>query len=118
MQDGATAPQPGRLLKRSEFLAVRGGTKRRGPLFLLEMLARGDGMPPRVGLTVTKKAGNAVQRNRIRRRLREAVRRQAAGMTHGTDYVIVGRSDLLNARFSDIEAELSRRLRNTAPSRT
>jgi ribonuclease P protein component len=120
MRDGVADPRPARLLKRSEFLAVRGGTKRRGPLFLLEVLERGDEEAPRVGFTVTKKAGNAVQRNRIRRRLREAVRRQAAGMTHGNDYVIVGRSDLLTARFSDIEAELSRRLRGgkTASSRS
>ncbi len=97
---------------------MRGGVKLRGPFFLMEMLKRGDSQPSRVGFTVTKKAGNAVERNRIRRRLREAVRRQAAGMSPGADYVIVGRTDLLNARFSDIEAELSRRLRNNASSRT
>lgn len=108
---GSAARRPGRLLKRSEFLAVRGGAKRRGPLFLLEVLERGDVMPPRVGLTVTKKAGNAVQRNRIKRRLREIVRAQADEMTTGSDYVIVGRSELLKARFTDIQAELSRRLR-------
>lgn len=92
---------------------MRGGAKRRGPLFLLEVLQRGDALPPRVGLTVTKKAGNAVQRNRIKRRLREAVRSQADGMAAGVDYVIVGRSDILAARFADIEAELARRLRRS-----
>lgn len=108
---GSETRQPGRLLKRSEFLAVRSGAKRRGPLFLLEVLYRGDALPPRVGLTVTKKAGNAVERNRIKRRLRALVRGKADEIAAGADYVIVGRSDLLNARFSEIQAEFSRRLR-------
>src|SRR5690606_28021349 len=51
---------PGRLKKRTEFLAVRRGTKRRGPLFLLEVLERGDEGLPRFGITVTKKVGNSV----------------------------------------------------------
>jgi ribonuclease P protein component len=101
-----------RLTKRSEFLAVRNGEKRRGRLFLLEVLARGDGNAPRVGFTVTKRAGNAVKRNRIRRRLKEALRVHAAGdMTAGNDYVIVGREDVLAAPFGQLAAELSRRIR-------
>ena len=66
----------------------------------------------RVGFTVTKKTGNAVARNRIRRRLREAVRVLAADdMRLGNDYVIVGREDVLAAPFGQIAAELSRRIR-------
>lgn len=110
---GASAVQiPRSLKKRAEFLAVRNGEKRRGRLFLLEVLGRGDATAPRLGLTVTKKSGNAVQRNRIRRRLREAVRVcAAADMAPGHDYVIVGRQELLAARFDEIKAELSARLR-------
>lgn len=103
---------PARLRKRAEFLAVRRGEKRRGRLFLLEVLERGDSAAARVGFTVTKKVGNAVVRNRVRRRLKEAVRGLAAGdMQPGNDYVIVGRQEILTAPFSDIGAELSRRLR-------
>lgn len=106
-----TRQPPRRLLKRADFLAVRSGEKRRGRLFLLEVLARGDAEAPRVGFTVTKKVGNAVVRNRIRRRLREAVRvHAAADMQPGNDYVIVGRQDLLSTPFAEITAELSRRL--------
>jgi ribonuclease P protein component len=102
-----------RLRKRDEFMAVRRGEKRRGRLFLLEVLPRGDQDSPRVGFTVTKKTGNAVKRNRIRRRLKEALRVQAAGdMAAGNDYVIVGREDVLAAPFGQIAAELSRRIRN------
>lgn len=105
-------PVPARLRKRAQFLAVRRGEKRRGRLFLLEVLDRGDDGAPRVGFTVTKKVGNAVVRNRIRRRLKEAVRTNAAGdMQPGSDYVIVGREDILAAPFSEITSELSRRLR-------
>lgn len=106
---GASAPV--RLKNRAEFLAVRQGEKRRGPLFLLEVLPHRGDAPPRVGFTVTKKAGNAVERNRIRRRLREAVRLHAArDMSAGTDYVIVGRRECLGTSFQILADELSRRI--------
>jgi ribonuclease P protein component len=107
--------KPGRLTRRSEFLAVRAGEKRRGPLFLLEVLpGRPTTEPPRIGYTVTAKTGNAVERNRIRRRLREAVRTQAAlQMQPGTDYVIVGRREILSAPFETLKSELSRRIAGT-----
>jgi ribonuclease P protein component len=101
----------GRLRKRAEFVAVQKGEKRRGRLFLLEILDRGDAGEPRVGFTVTKKVGNAVTRNRIRRRLKEAVRTHAASdMAAGNDYVIVGRRDVLDVPFGALKTELSRRI--------
>jgi ribonuclease P protein component len=104
-------PPYGRLRKRSEFLAVRQGEKRRGRFFLLEILDRGDAGEPRVGFTVTKKVGNSVTRNRIRRRLKEAVRTHAGSdMADGNDYVIVGRRDILDVPFGALKAELSRRI--------
>lgn len=105
---------PGRLAKRAEFLAVRNGQKLRGPLFLLEARqTRGLDHPARLGCTVTKKCGNAVERNRIRRRLKAAMRENGAGdMANGTDYVIVARRAILDARFEDLVNELSRRIRS------
>ena len=80
----------------------------------MEVLDRGDQGVARVGFTVTKKVGNAVVRNRVRRRLKEAVRVGAAGdMLPGNDYVIVGREDVLSAPFAQVAAELSRRMRAT-----
>lgn len=77
----------------------------------MEVLERGDDDPPRVGYTVTTKVGNAAVRNRIRRRLKEAVRTGAAAdMAPGIDYVIVGRVEALAAPFGLIRAELSRRI--------
>jgi ribonuclease P protein component len=108
-------PAVGRLRARADFLAVRRGEKRRGPLFLLEVLARDGTAEPRVGYTITRKVGNAVVRNRIRRRLKEAVRTHAGDdMMPGHDYVIVGRGEALTAPFGRIKAELSRRIRQKA----
>lgn len=106
----STAPR--RLKKRREFLAVRAGEKRRGRLFLLEVLDRAaPAQAPGVGFTVTKKVGNAPVRNRVRRRLREAVRlHAAAAMAAGHDYVVVGRREVLGAGFSVLAAELASRV--------
>jgi len=99
------------LKTRAEFLAVRKGRRLNGPFFLIEALDRADGAPPRYGLTVTRKVGNAVERNRIRRRLREAIRtRCGADMATGFDYVIVARRDLLSLPFETLTGELSRRV--------
>jgi ribonuclease P protein component len=102
----------GRLKSRPQFLAVRTGEKRRGHFFLLETLDRAlPDEAPRVGFTVTKKHGNAVERNRMRRRLKEAVRLKAAfAMKPGHDYVVVARRDVLTAPFDALTKELSARI--------
>ncbi|MCP5978180.1 ribonuclease P protein component, partial [Klebsiella pneumoniae] len=76
---------------------------------LLQGRNRRDAGDARLGLTVTKKIGNAVVRNRIRRRLRavaEAVV-PAAGRP-GYDYVMVARQSALRAPFSDLVRDLER----------
>lgn len=102
----------GRLKSRPQFLAVREGEKRRGGFFLLEMLDRKlTDADPRVGFTVTKKHGNAVERNRMRRRLKEAVRLHAGfAMQPGHDYVVVARRDVLTAPFEKLASELVQRI--------
>ena len=81
-----------RLKRRAEFVQVaRTGRKVAMPGLVLQALARGRG-PARIGFTVTKKVGNAVIRNRTRRRLKEAARlllrtRPVADV----DLVVVGR---------------------------
>jgi len=102
----------GRLKSRPQFLAVREGESRRGRTFLLEVLDRNaPDEPPRVGFTVTKKQGNAAERNRMRRRLKEAVRQSAGfAMKNGHDYVIVARREVLSAPFADMTAQLIDRI--------
>lgn len=114
------SPLIGRLKKRSDFLAVRNGERRKGPYFVLEVLDRGCAdETPRIGYTVTRRQGNAVERNRIRRRLREAVRLKAGfDMKPGHDYVVVARRDALHAPFADLSESLARRIgRLAAPKR-
>ncbi|MEX6508508.1 ribonuclease P protein component [Jiella sp. M17.18] len=104
----------GKLKKRAEFLAARKGRRLNGPFFFIEALDRGDDGPPRVGLTVTRKVGNAVVRNRIRRRLREAIRLfGAAGMERGLDYVVVARREVYDVPFDVLSDEISRRILRT-----
>jgi len=102
----------GRLKSRPQFLAVRKGEARRGRTFLLEVLDRKQpDEPPRVGFTVTKKHGNAAERNRMRRRLKEAVRTSAGfAMQNGHDYVVVARREVLGISFSDLTEQLAARI--------
>ena len=83
-------------------------------MFLLEVLDRNDPEgEARVGFTVTKKHGNAVERNRMRRRRKEAVRLSAGfAMKPGHDYVIVARRELLNAPFDALTRGLHERIEN------
>lgn len=78
----------------------------------MEVLDRGEPhTAPRVGFTVTKKHGNAVERNRMRRRLKEAVRLSAGfAMQPGLDYVIVARRDILSAPFAQLSSLLTERI--------
>jgi ribonuclease P protein component, eubacterial len=104
--------KPGRLKSRPDFLAVQKGLRLRGPYFLVEMIDRGDpAAAPRIGYTVTRKQGNSVERNRMRRRLREAVRvTEGVSFLPGHDYVLVARRDCLDAPFAQIGAALAGRI--------
>ena len=89
-----------RLRRRADFLAAAAGAKFHVAGFVLQQRDRHDEGPPRVGYTVSKKVGNAVERNRVRRRLREVVRMSAADrMRTGRDYVLVGRRAALDLPF-------------------
>ncbi len=103
---------PARLKCRAEFLRVAAkGRKVPTPGLVLQALARGDGAAARVGFTVTKKVGNAVIRNRTRRRLKEAARLHFhAHPVTGADLVLIGRDGTRTRRFSDLVADLARAL--------
>ena len=111
--DHRVAPQtPTRLKRRAEFLrAAAKGRKAPAPGLVLQALARGDAGPPRVGFTVTKKVGNAVIRNRTRRRLKEAARIVLAGQDlRGTDLVLIGRDATRSRPFIALQDDLRRAL--------
>ena len=92
---------------RADFLAAADGSKASGPAFTLLACRREDEGPARVGFTVSKKVGNAVERNRVRRRLREIVRLAPVGhLQAGHDYVLIGRRAALALPFARMAAEL------------
>jgi ribonuclease P protein component len=108
------------LKTRAEFQRVQKGRKWVAPAFIMQGLARKDGIDagPRFGFTVSSKSvakeskgekrrGKAVDRNRARRRLREAVRLtflEHAGA--GIDYVVIGRASALTRNFADLLADM------------
>ena len=102
---------PDTLKTRREFLQVA-ATRRRCamPGLVVQMSIRGDRAPARVGYTVTRKVGNAVERNRVKRRLR-AVVRERIGERRGNDYVIIGRRAALARPFEALVGDFDTAMR-------
>jgi ribonuclease P protein component len=104
-----------RLKRRPEFLRVAStGKKAAVGGVVLQALARGDVQPARLGFTVTKKVGNAVVRNRTRRRLKEAAKlvfqqRPVAG----ADLVLIGRDSTRKRNFIALQGDIRRALEKT-----
>jgi ribonuclease P protein component len=101
-----------RLRQRADFLAAAQGAKVTTAGFVLQAREREKGGPIRVGFTVSKKVGNAVERNRVRRRLREIVRLTAAArLRSGHDYVLIGRRSALSLPFERMTQDFDQALR-------
>lgn len=112
----APAPaQPLRLKRRREFLRAASRGKRAARPGLVLQALPAPGGPLRVGFTVTKKVGNAVVRNRARRRLKEAARLTfrdcAAAAPQGWDLVLVGRDATPTRDFAKLVGDLRGALR-------
>jgi ribonuclease P protein component len=100
-----------RLRQRADFLAAATGGRAPASGFVLQALDRREDGPVRVGFTVSKKVGNAVERNRVRRRLREVIRLSPeAPMRLGHDYVLIGRRAALELSFERLVADFVRAL--------
>lgn len=83
------------------------------PGFVLLVRPRGDDDPTmRIGITVTKKIGNAVVRNRMKRRFRALARETLPELgIAGADHVLIGRAGGIERDFSSLAAELKRALK-------
>ena len=94
-----------RLIKRSQFQRAARGNRAGRSAFGLQAIAAPE-PEPGIGLTVTKKAGNSPERNRIKRRLRAAVTACARDFIPHHDYVLVGRREALSEPFAKLVADL------------
>lgn len=112
-----TAPRrPEIIRKRADFLAANKGLRVARPGFVL--LARPNGLEParmRFGITVTKRIGNAVVRNRMKRRFRELLRAAlpVAGLP-GHDHILIGREGGIERDFAKLGEELAMALSRAA----
>ncbi|HEY6272114.1 MAG TPA: ribonuclease P protein component [Terriglobales bacterium] len=100
-------PKGSRLLKHADFQAVyRQGRKYFSGNVAAFYRDRGDQSGPRVGFTVSKALGGAVERNRIRRRLRAAVQRRLGQLGRPVDVVLHPRKSVLEMKFGRLDAEI------------
>jgi ribonuclease P protein component len=106
---------------RKEFQAVRKGSRWSTRVFVLEgrqRTAAPGPAQPRFGFTVARAVGGAVERNRVRRRLKAAVESVQMGHArHDFDYVVVARRAALEAKFEDLVWELTQALDRVHRSR-
>ena len=105
----AKLPRPGRLLRHADFERVyKQGRRHFAAHMTVFYLARAEGEGLRVGFTVGRVLGGAVERNRMKRRLREAVRLRRPTESAAVDVVINPKKSLLTADFAELQNEISR----------
>ena len=108
-----SAPMPATLTQRADFLSAAKARRQGTAGFLLQARRRGDDGPARIGYTCSKKIGNAVARNRAKRRLRAIAREILPDLAQaGWDYVLIGRPGATATRdFADMCRDLTYALR-------
>jgi len=103
---GPAGEPPGRLTRRAEFQRAARGRRSPTPTFTLQSRRREEAdqeavRGARVGLTVSRSVGGAVERNRVRRRLKAALRAaEPLEAESDHDYVLVARREALGSRFA------------------
>jgi ribonuclease P protein component len=101
-----------RLKRRQDFVAAARASYAAMPGMVVQMRLRGDDGPPRVGFTATKKIGNAVVRNRVKRRLRELARLKLEALARpGHDYVLIGRAPTVERAYAELEKDFNSALK-------
>lgn len=105
-------PRENRMTKKTDFEAVLAdGRIKQGRLFGIAVKYQDDTAFPKVGIIVSKKISKlATRRNRIRRLLRESVKKRAGTLPKGGRFVILAKRSLLGASREDIDKELARLL--------
>lgn len=108
-----------RLRAQRDFARIRQNPAGSWPHPLLVLyLAPNELGEPRLGITVSSRVGNAVTRNRVRRRLREAMQRRLAALPHSSDVILVARPRSARASWAELNAALDAVLRRASDSLT
>jgi ribonuclease P protein component len=95
------------LKRRQDFVAAARALSEAAPGMVVQARNREDSAAPRLGFTCSKKIGNAVKRNRSKRRMREVARQVLGGEARsGYDYVLIGRLATATRNFSDLQNDL------------
>ncbi len=95
------------LRRKVDFDAIgRRGTARSGRLLVLRTL-RTDGQVTRIGLSTPRRLGGAVERNRVRRRLRELMRERYGDMATGWDLLLIARPEAARATYVELREAIA-----------
>jgi ribonuclease P protein component len=100
-----------RLTEDSEFKRVRHEGRSWAHPLLVMYARRGDNQATRVGISVSRRLGSAVVRNRVKRRIREAMRRRLQAVRPGWDLVLIARTAAAAARYQQLAMTLDHLLR-------
>jgi ribonuclease P protein component len=102
-------PKRVRILRSADFRRVYDqGSRYSGPLFAAFYTRRPDCLGPKIGFTLPRAVGKAVVRNRIKRRVREAIRLRLGQLSPQCEVVINPRRRALDAPFPEIEREVEK----------
>ena len=101
-------PKSARVRTRRDFLAIQGGGRKLHTDSFLVFVAPGPSGGKRLGITVSKRVGNAVVRNRVKRLVREIYRLRQAAFPVGADVVFVAKRSAAELEFARADQEVER----------
>ena len=93
-----------KICKSFEFERIKNeGIKRRGEVFFLQVLQNNSKPYSRLGIIATKKLGNAVERNRAKRQIREVFRKNSSAILPSLDMIVLPRKKMKQLKFAELE---------------
>ena len=108
---GQKYPRSARIVRKADFDAVYRNGKRRSSSHFTVFLKANDLPQSRFGFSIKRALGGAVVRNRIRRRVREAIRLHSEEISVGWDFVIHPKANVEKAAFAALKSDLVRLLK-------